>query len=217
MSDSLDLKDIEKRAFRAEHQDGLYDIYFGGVVLCMTILAVSTGGETYQFSRFVLYMIGLVVLSLLFQGGRKYITTPRLGRVKFGPRRQRRKMILFLVMAGIILVQVAIVVGTSLLLRNPQWAISLGLSQINPDFERLIVAAISALFVGPSMVMISYFMDFLRGYYIAFIASLAVFSLVWFHEPVYLVIAGMLILIPGIVVFIRFLIQHPLPPAEGQL
>ena len=51
--------------------------------------------------------------------------------------------------------------------------------------SRMVVAVIGALFIGPSMVLIAYFNDFLRGYYIAFIMSLAVFSLIWFNQPVF--------------------------------
>ena len=45
MSNSLDLKNIEKKAFRATYQDGLWDIYMGGEVLCMSFLAYSTASE----------------------------------------------------------------------------------------------------------------------------------------------------------------------------
>ena len=61
---------------------------------------------------------------------------------------------------------------------------------------------------------VAYFNEFMRGYYIAAILSLAVFSLIWFGEPVYLIVAGLMIIIPGVVLLIRFLRDHPLPPAE---
>jgi hypothetical protein len=65
------------------------------------------------------------------------------------------------------------------------------------------------------MVLLAYFNDFLRGYYIAFIVSLAVFALIWFGQPIYLIIAGLLVMIPGVILFVRFLREHPLPPAEA--
>jgi hypothetical protein len=216
MTDSLDLKNIEKKAFRATHQDGLEDIYQGGVVLCMSFLAYTAASEAKPFLRFGLFMAGLVVFYLIFWGGKKYITTPRLGQVKFGPQRQRRKLIMSSVLAGIVLLQVILLVGTVLLWKNPQWATSLGFHTTDRDLERMIVAVIGALFVGPSMVLLAYFNDFLRGYYIAFITSLAVFALIWFGQPFYLIAAGLLIMIPGVVLFVRFLRQHPLPPAEAR-
>jgi hypothetical protein len=214
MSDLLDLKRIENKAFRATHQDGLWDIYIGGVVLCMSVLAYSTASEAFPLLRFGLYLAGMGVFYLFYWGGKKYLTTPRLGQVKFGRRRQRRKLTMMIVLGGIVLLQVILLVGTNYLWKNPQWATSLGFSHSDPDRERLLVAIVGALFIGPSMVFIAYFNDFLRGYYIAFIMSLAVFSLIWFGRPIYLIIAGLLIILPGLVLFIRFLLAHPLPPAE---
>ncbi len=214
MSEALDLKTIEKKAFRAVHQDGLWDIYIGGIVMSMSVLAYSTSSEAKTFLRFGLYLVGMGLSYLLFWAGKKYITVPRLGQVKFGPRRQKRRLTMMIVMVGIVLLQLVILLGTIFLWQNPERAAVLGFSQTDPDLERLLVATIGALFVGPSMVLLAYFNEFMRGYYIAVILSVAVFSLIWFGEPVYLIIAGLLILIPGVVLFIRFLRNHPLPPAE---
>jgi hypothetical protein len=214
MNNTLNLKNLEKKAFRAIHQDGLWDIYMGGVVMSMAILAYSEASEAFPFLRFSIFLFGLGASYLVFWAGKKYVTTPRLGQVKFGPQRQRRKRTLVMVLSGMVFVQVVLLIGTTLLWRNPQWAVSLGFGQTNPDLERLIVAVIGAMFVGPSIALIAYFNDFLRGYYIAFIVSLGVFSLIWFGEPIYLIAAGLLIIIPGVVLFIRFLREHPRPPAE---
>ena len=116
-----------------------------------------------------------------------------------------------LILAGIVLLQVLFVVGTALLRSNPDWGRQLGFGLSDPEYEHLLVAAIGVLFVGPSITLIAYFTDFPRGYYIAFILSLAVFLLIWFGEPLYLVAAGLVVIIPGMVLFIRFLRQHPLP------
>jgi hypothetical protein len=214
MSDTLDLKTIEKKAFRAVHQDGLWDIYIGGIVMSMSILAYTDSSEAKPLLRFGLYLAGMGVFYLFFWAGKKYLTIPRLGQVKFGPRRQKRRLTMMIVLAGIVLLQLVILMGTIFLWQNPERAAILGLSKADPDLERLLVATIGALFVGPSMVFLAYFNEFMRGYYIAVILSLAVFSLIWFGEPVYLIIAGLLILIPGVVLFIRFLRNYPLPPPE---
>ena len=186
----------------------------GGVVMSMAVLAYSEPSDAFPLLRFSIFLLGLGASYLIFWAGKKYITTPRLGQAKFGPQRQRRKRTLVLVMSGIVFVQAVILIGTIFLWKNPQWAVRLGFGQTNPDLERLIVAVIGALFVGPSIALIAYFNDFLRGYYIAFIVSLGVFSLIWFGKPIYLIAAGLLIIIPGVVLFIRFLREHPRPPAE---
>jgi len=216
MSTSLDLKSIERKAFRSTHQDGLLDINIGGIVLCMSFLAYTMDDEVSTLFRFGVYLAGAVFFYLIFWAGKKYLTTPRLGQVKFGPQRQKRKLTMVFVLSGIVLMQLLIFAGTMLLWQNPHWAASLGFTGSDPDRERLLVATLGALFVGPSMVILAYFNDFVRGYYIASILSLAVFSLIWFGETVYLVVASLLIMIPGLVLFIRFMRQHPLPPVEAK-
>jgi len=215
MSTSLNLKEIERKAFRSVHQDGLWDIYIGGIVMSMTVFANADDGENFTSQRLVIYMLGMLVFGLLFWGGKKYITVPRLGLVKFGAHRRRRSLTMAIILAGIVLLQILFVAGTALLRSNPDWGGQLGLGLSDPDYGRLLVAAIAALFVGPSMLLIAYFTDFPRGYYIAIIMSLAVFALVWFGEAVYLIAASLLIILPGVVLFIRFLRQHPLPPVEA--
>jgi hypothetical protein len=160
----------------------------------MSILAYSTSSEAKPFLRFGLFLAGLAVFYLIFWGGKKYITAPRLGQVKFGPRRQKRKLIMVSVLAGIVLLQVILLVGTILLWKNPQWATNLGLHTSNRDLERMVVAVIGALFVGPSMVL---------------------FALIWFGQPIFLIIAGLLIMIPGVILFVNFMRKYPLPPAEA--
>jgi len=80
----------------------------------------------------------------------------------------------------------------------------------------LLVASIGAMFVGPSVALIAYFKDFSRGYYIALLMAVAVFLMIFLNQPVYLLVCGALIILPGIVLFIRFLLTHPLPPAEAR-
>jgi len=215
MSTSLNLKAIERKAFRSVHQDGLWDIYIGGIILSMTVFANADDGENFTPQRLVLYMLGMLVFGTIFWVGKKYLTTPRLGQVKFGAQRRRRSLTMAIILGGIVLLQVLFVAGTALSRSHPDWARQLGLELSDPDYGRLLVAAIAALFVGPSMLLIAFFTDFPRGYYIAFILSLAVFALVWFGEAVYLIAASLLIILPGVVLFIRFLRQHPLPPVEA--
>jgi len=213
MLTTLDLKELEKKAFRATHQDGLWDIYMGCVVLSMSILAYSNASEAFPLVRFGLFLVGLGISYLIFWGGKKYLITPRLGQVKFGSRRQKRKRTLTYVLSGMVLLQLVLLVGTIFLGRNPQLAATLGFTSAGDDVERMVVAVIGAIIVGCSTAIIAYFNDFLRGYYIAFIMELAVFALIFFGEPIYLIVAGLLIIVPGVVLFIRFMREHPLPPA----
>jgi len=216
MSASLDLKEIEKRAYRSTFQDGLWDIYAGGIVASAAILASTLGAEETPWVKELLYVVGMVLSGAIFWAGKRFITLPRMGQVKFGPRRRRRGVTLALILAVIVLIQVGIVLFQFGGVGSPAWRAQLGLALSNPQTGRLAVAVLGALFVGPSMTLIAYFADFGRGYYIAIVMSLAVFMEIWFKQPLLFLAAASLIFLPGLFLFVRFLRKYPLPPAEAR-
>jgi len=66
------------------------------------------------------------------------------------------------------------------------------------------------------MAVIAYFNDFPRGYYIANNDEPGLFSDLSVDNPVYLGLAAILIILPGLALFMRFFVcDHPLPPAEA--
>jgi len=78
----------------------------------------------------------------------------------------------------------------------------------------LAVATLGSLFVGPSFILIAYFLDFPRGYFIAVMMALAVFLMIYLNQPIYPIIIGILIVVPGVVLFLRFLQRYPLHKEE---
>ena len=209
MSGVLDLKNLEKRAVRSTYQDGLLDIQMGGIVASMAAWSYFDRSEGFPILALIIFLLGVLASQLIFWAGKKYISAPRLGQVKFGPQRLRRGRELAMVLAGIVLVQGIIVLSTLLLWERP------AIAGTDRDLERLMVAATGALFVGPGVCLIAYFRDFPRGYYIAFILSLGVFAMIWFNQPIYMIAAGLLVIIPGVILLMRFLRKYPLPPQES--
>ncbi len=57
----------------------------------------------------------------------------------------------------------------------------------------------------------SYFMDFTRGYVIGPLYVLGFSGTVLLHNPIMLILAGAITLLMGLVVFIRFLQNYPIP------
>lgn len=214
MSQSIELNTIETRAFRSVHLDGLQDIYIGGVLLSMSVMADALYSEPFPFWRFLIFLGGLLICQFLYRLGRRRLTGPRLGQVRFNPQRQQRKRIMTWLLAGIILLQVLVLISSILLWANPQWVSSLGLSNMSINSERLLVASISALFAGVGTLVPAYFNEYLRGYYISLILAVAVFAMIYAQQPVYLVIAGLLVILPGVVILARFLHDHPLTQVE---
>lgn len=214
MSQNLDLKAIEQKAFRSVHQDGLWDIYLGGLLLVLSLtFAIPESGEG-ELTYIGLALLGVAIVFAFFQLGKKYITVPRMGQVKFGPERQKRKITLAWVMGAFVLVTLGIFLFSLYVWNAADSANPVELN-LAPSLERTIVAAISALIAGLSTVVISYFKEFTRGYYIALLMALGFFFTLWLDSIFPLIAAGALILLPGLVIFANFLRQHPLPPREG--
>lgn len=216
MSTQLNLKEIERRAFRSTYQDGLLDICISMVVGSMALLMFFIERDDYPWLYLVLAFLGVGAGQLIYWAGKKFVTLPRMGQVKFGEIRRKRNKTLTLILTVAVLVQVGIVLLTAGVWAIPAWGDKL--QQLFPDRSAtdLLVAAVGALFVGPSMMAIAYFTDFPRGYYIALVLALGVFLMIWFWQPLFQVGAAFLILIPGLVLFARFLRQYPLIPAGGQ-
>ncbi len=177
MSNFLDLKQIERKAFRSTYQDGLWDIYMGVIVATLAIFAYRPESG-YSAINIIGFVLTALVVQSLFWAGKKYITLPRMGQVRFGPARQHKKKTLAIILGIIILIQASIVGLTALGWLNPVFGVKLfgNISQ-----ERLLVAALGSLFVGPSMLVMAYVNDFPRGYYIAVLMALAVFLMILYQ------------------------------------
>jgi len=210
MSQDLDLKALERKAFISTYQDGLWDITWGLIVIGMAIFMFHPE-EGYSALNFIWLMVTWLVANLLFWLGKRFITVPRMGQVRFGKIRKQKARTLAIILTVFVLVQGGIVLLTALGWRNPELGAKINSTLSGGNMERLAVAAVGSLFVGPSFILIAYFADFLRGYYIAILMALAVFLMILFNQPVYPLILGGLIVAPGLVLFVNFLRQHPLP------
>jgi hypothetical protein len=214
MNAQLNLKELERKAFRSTYQDGLWDLYFGLIVICMSIFEYRPASG-YSPLNIVLAMCAMGVAYLLFWAGKKYITLPRMGQVEFGAQRRKRKWTMIIVLGVVVLVQVAFLVFQLAAWANPELGAKLNEYLLERDLMDLIVASIGALFVGPSMILIAYFIDFPRGYFIAVLFTLAVFLMVYLNRPIYPIIIGVLIALPGVVLLVRFLQKYPLHRPEA--
>ena len=214
MSTQLDLKQIERRAFRSTYQDGLWDLYFGLIVVCMSIFVYRpvTG---YSPLNIILAMSAMAVAYVLFWVGKKFIILPRMGQVQFGAQRKKRRLTLIIVLSVVVLIQVVLVSLQLLAWANPEVGARFSSLILDRNVMDLIVASIGALIVGPSMILVAYFRDFPRGYFIAVMIALAVFLMLYLNRPVYPIIFEALIALPGLVLFLRFQQKYSLHREEA--
>jgi hypothetical protein len=192
----------------------LWDIYLGVLLLSLSLffsIPESGGGEW----RYMLpALLGVGVAFAVFQLGKKYITLPRMGQVRFGPERQKRKITLAWIMGAYVLVTLGVVLFSLYVWNSNASGRTVDLALI-PSLERALVASISALIVGTSIIVTSYFKEFVRGYYIALLMAAGFFFTLVFDTTIPMIVAGALILIPGLVLFISFLRQYPLLSQEA--
>jgi hypothetical protein len=210
MSGVLDLKHVERKAYRSTYQDGLWDVYMGLVVVGLSIYAHRPEGG-FSVINWIGFVVTFVIANIIFWVGKKFITTPRMGQVRFGLIRQQKRKTLAIIMGIVVLIQIIVVGLTTFGWLNPVFGSKL-FGSVN--MEHLAVSALAALFVGPPMLFIAFMNDFPRGYYIAILMALAVFLIIYLNQPLYPLILGGLIIVPGLVLFIRFLRTYPLPQGD---
>jgi hypothetical protein len=213
MSTLLDLETIERKAYRSTYEDGLWDMHMGVVVAAMAIFLYRPPGGYSPIN--IILMLVIMTLSLgLFTAGKKYLTQPRMGQARFGQTRRQKKKTLAIILSILVLLQVGLVGLTALGWLNPELGARMFGSLTIYNLERLLVASLGSLFVGLPMLVIAYYNDFPRGYYIAIMMALAVFLMILTNQPFYPLAIGGLIFLPGLVLFIRFLRKYPLPGGE---
>jgi hypothetical protein len=208
----FNLKELERRAFRSTYQDGLLDLTLGLIVISMAGYMFRPD-DGYGPLNIILFTVSILLANLVTWVGKWFITIPRMGQVSFGPRRTQKYRNLAIIMAVVILVQATIVLMTTTGWGNANLGEKIS-SLLGGDLKRIPVAALASLFVGPPMILIAFFIDFPRGYYIAILMALAVFLMVLLNQPIYPILIGALILAPGVVLFVRFLRKYPLHREE---
>jgi len=197
MSQDINLKELELKAWTSYFQDGLWDIFMGLLMLTMGIRGLTDN---------VWFTLGVGAAVLVSLVGKKFITVPRIGRVKFGPARKAKQRKLMAVV-GIAVIATLILLLTTLL----------GL-----DTPQAVVAPILVICIALVFGLMAYYMDFRRlyAYGLLFAISMALWeTLEEPIDPIAFSVSGGIALLIGLVVFIRFLRKYPKtaegPPSEG--
>ncbi len=214
MSLVLNLKEIERKAWISVFSDGLYDLWLGWLLLQMggvyMLSKLNTSDLMLTLINLGTYGLSLVLLRL----GKRYITLPRMGRVKFSPRRRSRVKLVTV----ITFVIVGVTFGLTLLSIGRQKSL-LG-EQVSPLAGPFLISLFFLVFFWTA----AYFLEYRHLFLIGLMFALP--------EPVLAVLAGylsipfalMVWLIPvtivismGLVTLRRFLREHPASviPAGG--
>lgn len=112
MSERLDLKQLERRAFRSTFQDGLLDLFIGVAVLAFAMIPLLEGLGDFWSAMAFLPVYGLAWLG--YRAAKNGITLPRMGSIQPGPARREkvRKVLAAIALAiGAIAVLGLVVIG----------------------------------------------------------------------------------------------------------
>lgn len=205
MSEMLNLKEIERKAWRSTFDDGLWDLYLGTLLLLM---GMNIFFDTYienNGARITVYIALMIVSMTGLFVGKRFITMPRIGRAKFGPRREvaRKKVILVLF--------ISVALGLLLFALTATFVFG----DIAPGWEYLIPLgyAVNMLVVFGAM---AYYLQFERLYIIAVLMAIPLPLDFLARDFLGLEIGfwafsipGAIIVSMGLVYFVRFIREYP--------
>jgi hypothetical protein len=209
MSNNVDLKELEKKAYTSTFEDGLLDIFFGTM---LALNGISPLLEHFGISRH--WVTGTFLsLAIFYWAGKKFITMPRIGLVKFGKERKKKtaKAITVIFSAVVLTWTVWILIITN----------SIGFDSTtvlkgygSPVAEGLVFLTVFSL--------LAYFLYYKRMYLIALLFFISIPLAKLLHEPAGTpynsVLAycgpGFVVIILGLFSLSRFLKKYPKPVLE---
>ncbi len=207
-SKNYDLDRLEKKTASVIYQDGIFDMTLGlvlivyGVAMFIYDLWPET---TVVLILFILYAVLATPLFLI----QVFVTKPRLGIVKYTPKRKKKRlgMIIFTAVLFVANVVLFILIANNIL----QFSGSVYL-----------MAAIFGIVPFIVFVIMAYFLDFNRLYLIGVLFALAVFLMQLFAILGYSLIGrisvmvfGVVIIAIGAVYLFRFLKKYPKVEGDG--
>jgi len=200
MSQTINLKELERKAFRDSQQDGLMEIMMG-------IILLTFGGFFYS-TIFVFYILLILFSGKIVEFFRNRYTYPRIGFVKLHQEKPKDAL------KGVFLFEFAVITIIFVLIsffgdvtNSSQWV------KWSPLFFGMILVGPFAHAASKSG-SVRY-----SGYAILSVTLGVFFSLIEFGSGctgliLYLVFIGGFLFFCGLVILIRFLREYPLPAIE---
>ena len=195
MSDNLKLKQLEKKAYTAYHQDGVLDIIIG---LCLLGFGVRMATDSPAF----LIMSWLPILFYLPLKNR--ITIPRFGYVRFNS--ERGITVKFSLAIAVGLVFVVFILG--LIVFAGSQVLPTSIKGWLKEYHMLLLGGFAAIaFAGAG-----FFTGINRFYSYAVLIIIIILTGIWLGlpAPIYVIGIGILILMVGLVLVYRFMQKYPI-------
>jgi hypothetical protein len=207
MSQQIDLREVEKRSFASRFQDGILDMWLGIVLVGTGLAEPLSEGWPMEWGWLIVYGVVCAVGAVLTWTLRKVFAAPRSGMVRFGPAGKRRQVRATLVMVASLVFSVLLVALTFL---GPSITGGTGIFASSAQVGALVAAWMLAVFS-----IASYVLGFGRGYVIGALYALGLGFGEALLNPWLIVAAALLVVLMGLIVFVRFVRETPLPPQEA--
>lgn len=208
--EQLSFKTLEKKAFRSFFKDGIYDVFLGLILLGLGLPFILNEFGLIDYETITMPLLIPLILNIgalvFFIVGKKYITAPRLGIVRFGKTRKRKMMHVKLLLAISVLIGVITFFLSLFKVLPVGGKTGIPLAAVIFGVQVLLVFSIAA-----------YFMDFTRLYLYAFLFAISLPLTFWLKKNAVLTYPSLWVfsltavpmLIVGWILFIRFLHQYP--------
>lgn len=206
MSEKLNLKELERKAWRSFYDDGLWDIYLGLLLGLMGASGLLDRSGLTEDAGMAIYIGLLVLVMLAFWAAKRFITVPRIGQVKFGRERKVRRFKTALVLFASVVFGLVVMLLATAARQNTA-----------PDFPwQALMPALWALNMLVVFGAMGYFLDYERLYFIGLMYAITIplnEILITLAEirigPYLFFVCGLLIVAVGIFFLIRFLRKYP--------
>jgi hypothetical protein len=185
------LSSLERRAWRSNFDDGLFEMLLGSMLLLLWAgTVVSNNRLLYPF---FLGLPGVFVLIKYF------VVVPRAGAARFSRPRRQRKALGAVVLATSAILGTVVTVLFALDGSAAEWLRAHPIV-FEAGFPLMVVAVFSAL---------AALNDMPRIHVMGVVMALAFGVHLWLHQGWGFLVGGALLCIPGLALFTRFLREHP--------
>jgi hypothetical protein len=216
MSGEVSLKEAERAAFTTRFQDGLWDILLGCVILMFAVAPFLSEMGLGDFWSSMIFLPFWALVYLAIHLVRRHIVAPRIGVARFGPSRKARLVWLNVLLSVVLLAGLLMGLFWVNVAGVPTW---LHLPPIVLAFSLVALVSFSAA---------AYLLDFTRLYAYGLLAALSPIVGEWLYVhagvphhgyPVTFGLTAGVMILTGLVTFLRFVREKPIPtpePATGE-
>jgi archaellum biogenesis protein FlaJ (TadC family) len=217
MTSNIDLQALERQAFRSNYEDGLWDILLG-----LLLAQMMVGPILYRAGWSPILILGtlagfVTAVVIAFKMAKRHLVLPRAGLAHFSNERDHKKKRMSVVYS------ISIVVGV-VVFAVAVFGYQAAINQTLPPWASGGLLAIMGLFLITAVTIFSlmaYYLNYSRAYLygwffgLAFPLNILVDELFGITFPLGSLLFLSIMVLIGIVLFIRFLNTHPMPERDN--